>query len=490
MALSNTTVKAVYNGNGSNTTFAIPCAIIETASSEIQVYLRDESGVPATETLQTITTHYTLTGGGPDNVEMITAPTSQQKLVVIRSLPRTQNVSYTGTNAFPAESHELALDRLAAQIQEVNERVDRAPTLLRSSPLSLPLSLPEPEADKYIAWNSGGTALENKASTNSGSNPVSNTGGSSTDNAVPKFVGTAGDDIQNTGVIIDDSNNVTGINDLTVGNDLAVTGDVTGNVNFTGSITATGTVTGNSFELGRENLRAITTTATVTVSNTFITLDSSGGTYTVTMPSVDATHDGMKVKFKKITSDFNAVTIARADTDTIESLTSTSIDTLGEELTLVYDHANTNWIEYERKTQSQAISVTPTVTHDSGTATNYTTTFYLSRHGQWAHIHGRIEFTGADGTWSGFRVSFSGLTVNETILQGGNFWANNFVINGNTHIAGWQYQSSVNNFRAFYIIDPATPNTMAVPSDSAPAVWGVGEGLQFDVWVPISGWNA
>jgi hypothetical protein len=49
---------------------------------------------------------------------------------------------------------------------------------------------------------------------------------SSTDNAVVKFDGTGGD-VQDSGIIIDDSNNVTGVNDLTVSGDLTVNGTTT-----------------------------------------------------------------------------------------------------------------------------------------------------------------------------------------------------------------------------------------------------------------------
>lgn len=42
--------------------------------------------------------------------------------------------------------------------------------------------------------------------------------GSSTDNAIVRWNGTDGEFIQNSGVIVDDSNNVTGVNQLTVGN--------------------------------------------------------------------------------------------------------------------------------------------------------------------------------------------------------------------------------------------------------------------------------
>jgi hypothetical protein len=50
---------------------------------------------------------------------------------------------------------------------------------------------------------------------------------SSTDNALVRFDGTGGQLLQNSGVIVDDSNNVTGVNDLTVGGNLTVNGTQT-----------------------------------------------------------------------------------------------------------------------------------------------------------------------------------------------------------------------------------------------------------------------
>ena len=54
-------------------------------------------------------------------------------------------------------------------------------------------------------------------------------GGGSTDNAIARWDGTTGTVLQNSGVIIDDSNNVTGINTLTVSTfiatDVITTGD-------------------------------------------------------------------------------------------------------------------------------------------------------------------------------------------------------------------------------------------------------------------------
>jgi len=67
---------------------------------------------------------------------------------------------------------------------------------------------------------------------------------SATDNALARFNLTTGKLIQNSGVIVDDSNNVTGIANLSMSGDLAVTGDITvTNLDVT-DLTISGTITG------------------------------------------------------------------------------------------------------------------------------------------------------------------------------------------------------------------------------------------------------
>ena len=86
---------------------------------------------------------------------------------------------------------------------------------------------------------------------------------SSTDNALTRWDGTGGDTTQDSGVIIDDSDNVTGINDLTVGNDLTVTGDISGH---RGINTISGTSeTLSSSNLGKYNRTTNSSTVTITV---------------------------------------------------------------------------------------------------------------------------------------------------------------------------------------------------------------------------------
>lgn len=151
MALSDLDVRAQYNGDGSTTTFAIPAAEIDGFSTETKVYIDD--------TLQTLTTDYTISS---TNVVFNSAPASGTKnITIIRQLSLTQPTDLAPTGAVDLDAIESALDRLAALIQQVEEKTDRA-ALLKLTSSFTGLTLPEPSGDAVLTWNTGGTDLENK----------------------------------------------------------------------------------------------------------------------------------------------------------------------------------------------------------------------------------------------------------------------------------------------------------------------------------------
>jgi hypothetical protein len=120
MTISTVTPQVQYNGDGSVETFVIPFRYY--ADAEVIVYL-EQTGV--SEALQTITTHYTLTGDGTKGhgiVNFVTAPTSSQVVRIFQWLDLKQLTDYVTGGKFPAESHERALDKLCQSIQQVAQR--------------------------------------------------------------------------------------------------------------------------------------------------------------------------------------------------------------------------------------------------------------------------------------------------------------------------------------------------------------------------------
>lgn len=161
MSVSDTDVKAIYTGDASTTTFAIPFAF--QANSEIQVYVRDETTPTAvTETLKTITTHYTLTGGPPvTNVVFVTAPTATQKVMIRRNVALTQSLDLSPTGVLSPVALETAYDKLCLLVQQLDEKVQRSLKFNITTPTSEKF-VPEPLAEGILIWNDAGTALEVK----------------------------------------------------------------------------------------------------------------------------------------------------------------------------------------------------------------------------------------------------------------------------------------------------------------------------------------
>jgi hypothetical protein len=136
MTISSTTVKNSYSGNGTLDTFNYTFKIF--ANTDIQVIIRDAS---ATETVKTLTTHYTVTGAGNANGGTIVfttgnIPTNTETVVIRRASPQTQAIDYIANDPFPAESHEEGLDRSMMAIQQLQEEIDRSIKLSRTNTMT------------------------------------------------------------------------------------------------------------------------------------------------------------------------------------------------------------------------------------------------------------------------------------------------------------------------------------------------------------------
>ena len=126
MTVSSLTTKNSYSGDGSTTTFAYGFKIF--ASSEIKVFIRSSTG---TETLKTLTTHYTLTNignasGGNVVFESGSVPTATETVVLIRDTALTQSLDLVENDPFLSGSFEDSLDKVTHQMIEIQEEVDRS----------------------------------------------------------------------------------------------------------------------------------------------------------------------------------------------------------------------------------------------------------------------------------------------------------------------------------------------------------------------------
>jgi len=158
MTISSTTVKNSYSGDGSTTSFNYTFKIF--ADSDLQVIIRSAAG---TETVKTITTHYTVSGAGNTNGGSITftsgnIPTSTETVVLRRAVPQTQAIDYIANDPFPAESHEEGLDRATMTTQQIQEELDRAIKLSRTNTMTSTefTTSASDRANKILAFDSSG----------------------------------------------------------------------------------------------------------------------------------------------------------------------------------------------------------------------------------------------------------------------------------------------------------------------------------------------
>lgn len=147
-----------YTGNAVTTIYAGPRAF---SASHIAVY----SIVTATGVATLVGTGlYTLTGvnsNGATTITMTTAPASTVKLLILRTVPYTQETDITNQGSYLPEVIEDGFDALDQQIQQLADGQGRSLRLGDTYIFNGSTELPDPEALNALRWNSAASALEN-----------------------------------------------------------------------------------------------------------------------------------------------------------------------------------------------------------------------------------------------------------------------------------------------------------------------------------------
>mgnify|MGYP003120547925 CR=1 FL=1 len=157
MTISTTIIKNSYSGNGSTTAFTYNFKI--TDQDDIDVIIRSSNG---TETVKTITTHYTVSGVGSNSGTVTftsgNIPANGETVVLRRSTPQTQEMDLIDNDPMSAETIETAHDKSIAISQELQEAVDRSIKLSRTNTMtSTEFTVDATDrANKILAFDSSG----------------------------------------------------------------------------------------------------------------------------------------------------------------------------------------------------------------------------------------------------------------------------------------------------------------------------------------------
>jgi hypothetical protein len=158
MTISSLETRVDYVGDGTSTEFAVPFQFF--LPSDLSVIRRDST--TGGETVLTLAADYSVTGGNnaTGTVTLSAAAPSGTSLVILRDTLRVQETDYVDYDAFPAEAHEDALDRLTMQTQELGREVLRRIALRRTDPVEQAL-LPtkEARANKLLGFDGDGTPI-------------------------------------------------------------------------------------------------------------------------------------------------------------------------------------------------------------------------------------------------------------------------------------------------------------------------------------------
>lgn len=186
MTVATASNRVAYAGDDTTTSFATT-GVAFYDNTDLDVYLVAADG---TETLQTLTTHYTVTGGdgSTGTVEMITAPATGETLVILRVLPITQLTDLVNNDGSDAEVSEEMHDRIVMICQQLNEIFQRTVVFGPGSAIT-GITFPDPSAGLFIRWNTAEDGFENVTIADAGALedpvPIANggTGGTSTTTA-------------------------------------------------------------------------------------------------------------------------------------------------------------------------------------------------------------------------------------------------------------------------------------------------------------------
>jgi hypothetical protein len=212
-----------YTATAGQTSFSFAFPVLN--AQDLTVW-RERAGVVAQLALGT---HYAVSGVGEQSggaVVLTSGALADDIIAIDGDLLKERSTSFVGGTPFVAATIDADLNRLAIMAQELAREVSRAIRRTAVNQQSGGLVLPESIPNAFLAWDNEGKDFANRtlASIGAAGFPVV-----STDNAVPRFDGTDGTTLQNSGVTIDDSNNVAGVGMLNL------LGNVTNAAAFTGS---------------------------------------------------------------------------------------------------------------------------------------------------------------------------------------------------------------------------------------------------------------
>lgn len=137
------------------------------ADTEVQVWYEVTDG---NYTQLILDTHYTVVfteDGGTITTIGGSSPYAAGKILIIRHLSITQLTNWLYNDNHTEQTHQDDFDRSVMRDLQIQEQLDRCVGFAIHSGTSN-IEFPEPDANKFVAWNAAGDGLENKTAAEGG----------------------------------------------------------------------------------------------------------------------------------------------------------------------------------------------------------------------------------------------------------------------------------------------------------------------------------
>lgn len=372
MTVTSDTKRVQYSGDNNSTAFSVPFYFLE--KGHLRVILTSAAGA---DTVQTITTDYTVSGEGDTSggtVTMNIAPAAGEKLTIIRDVPLTQEVDYVENDPFPADTHERALDKLTMIVQQFDEEIERTLKAPTTSDIT-DGEIPSVTANYVLRVNSAGDGFEavkpidaalQTALTPTDGNFIVGDGSDwvvESGATARSSLGLGSMATQNSGSVTITGGSISGITDLAIAD------------GGTGASTAAGARTNLGLEIGTDvqaNDAGLTSIAGLTTSANKMLYTTAADTYAVAdlTPFARSILDDVDEATFKATVNLEIGTDVQAYSPSLSDLVSNwTVASSSSQSSLVFDEDTDNGTNTVTLQPAASLSASYVVTLPSGTTT-------------------------------------------------------------------------------------------------------------------------